>query len=169
MTLEDRLQAQRLLVFRRAEELGNVSAACREAGISRARFYELRKRYERYGADGLHPRRRKARPGRPPSVAAHIERAVIALALSWPTWGPNHLSVQLARQGVEIVPSPVYRTLRQVGLGTRLQRLGVLEHHSAHRAGLLTERTRRRLQAARRKQRHVEASVPGELVCLDCF
>jgi transposase InsO family protein len=149
LVLEDRLQAQRLLVFRRAEELGNVSAACREAGISRARFYELRKRS--------------------PSVAAHIERAVIALALSWPTWGPNHLSVQLARQGVEIAPSTVYRTLRRVGLGTRLQRLGVLKHHSAHRAGLLTERTRRRLQAARKKQRHVEASVPGELVCLDCF
>ena len=49
MTLEDKVQAQRLHVFRRARELGNVSAACREAGISRARFYELRKRYERYG------------------------------------------------------------------------------------------------------------------------
>lgn len=170
MTLEDKVQAQRLHVFRRAEKLGNVSAACREAGISRARFYELRKRYQRYGVDGLHPRRTKARSGRPPSVAAHTERSVIALALSWPTWGPNRLSVQLARQGVRIAPSTVYRTLRRVGLGTRLQRLGVLEHHSARRAGLLTERTRRRLQAARsRKQRHVEASVPGELVCLDCF
>jgi hypothetical protein len=99
MTLEDRVQAQRLYVFRRAEELGNVSAACREAGISRARFY--------------------------------------ALALSWPTWGPNRLSIQLARQGVAIAPSTVYRTLRRVGLGTRLQRLGILEHRSAHRAGAL--------------------------------
>jgi transposase InsO family protein len=169
MTLEDRVQAQRLHVFRRAEELGNVSAACREAGISRARFYELRKRYAQYGVDGLHPRRTKARPGRPPSVPVHIERTVIGLALSWPTWGPNRLSVQLARQGIEIAPSTVYRTLRRVGLGTRLERLGVLEHHSAERAGLLTERTRRRLHAARKKQRHVEASVPGELVCLDCF
>lgn len=169
MTLEDRVQAQRLYVFRRAEELGNVSAACREAGISRARFYALRKRYAQYGVEGLHPRRTKARPGRPPSVPAHIERTVIALALSWPTWGPNRLSVQLTRQGIGIAPSTVYRTLRRVGLGTRLQRLGVLEHHSAQRAGLLTERTRRQLESARKKQRHVEASVPGELVCLDCF
>ena len=74
---------------------------------------------------------------------------MIALALSWPTWCPNRLSLQLARQGIEIAPSAVYRTLRRVGLGTRLQRLGVLEHRSAHRAGLLTERTRGRLQAAR--------------------
>ncbi len=31
MTLEDKVQAQRLRLFRRAAELGNVSAACREA------------------------------------------------------------------------------------------------------------------------------------------
>ena len=37
MTLEDRVQAQRLHVFRRAEELGSVTTACREAGISRSR------------------------------------------------------------------------------------------------------------------------------------
>jgi transposase InsO family protein len=53
-----------------------------------------------------------------------------------------------------------------VGLGTRRERLGILGHHSARRAGLLTERTRRRLRPA---QRHVHASRPGELVCLDCF
>ena len=170
MTLEDKVQAQRLRVFRRAEELGNVSAACREAGLSRTRFYALRKRYERYGVDGLHPRRHQARPGRPPAVAAHVERSVVALALAWPTWGPHRLSMQLARQGIEIAPSTVYRTLRRAGLGTRTERLGILEQHSARQAGLLTERTRRRLRAARKGQdRHVEASRPGELVCLDCF
>jgi hypothetical protein len=31
MTLEDKVHAFRLRLFRRAEELGNVSAACREA------------------------------------------------------------------------------------------------------------------------------------------
>jgi hypothetical protein len=46
MTLEDRVQAQRLHVFRRAEELGGVSVACREAGISRSLHYRRRKRYQ---------------------------------------------------------------------------------------------------------------------------
>jgi transposase InsO family protein len=171
MTLEDRVQALRLLAFQRADELGNVSAACRELGLSRSLFYRWKQRYERYGPDGLHPRRTRARRGRPPAVPAHVERAVIALALAWPTWGPNRLAVQLSRQqGIEIAPSTVYRTLRRVGLGTRHERLGIVEHHSARRAGLLTERTRRQLEKARgRKPRHVEASRPGELVCLDCF
>jgi transposase len=165
MTLEDKVQALRLHAFRRAEEFGNVSAACRELGLSRSLFYRGKQRFERYRPDGLHPARRKARPGRPPAVPAHIGRSAIALALAWPTWGPNRLSIQLARQGVEIAPSSVYRTLRRVDLGTRRERLVVLEHYSARRAGLLTERTRRRLHAAR----HVEASAPGALVCLDCF
>jgi transposase InsO family protein len=171
MTLEDRVQALRLLAFCRAEELGNVSAACRELGLSRSLFYRWKQRFERYGPDGLHPRRTQARRGRPPAVPAHVERAVIALALAWPTWGPNRLAVQLAhQQGVEIAPSTVYRTLCRVGLGTRRQRLGILEHHSARRSGLLTERTRRPLdKASGRTPRHVEAAVPGELVCLDCF
>ncbi len=171
MTLEDRVQALRLLAFRRAQELGNVSAACRELGISRSLFYRWKGRFERYGADGLHPKRTHARRGRPPEVPAHVERAMIGLALAWPTWGPQRLAAQLSRQGIEMAPSTVYRGLRRMRLGTRRERLGVLEHHSAQRAGLLTERTRRALQKARPmpSQRHVEASRPGDLVCLDCF
>jgi transposase InsO family protein len=171
MTLEDRVQALRLLAFRRADELGNVSSACRELGLSRSLFYRWKQRLERYGPDGLHPRRTQARRGRPPAVPAHVERAVVALALAWPTWGPNRLAVQLARQqGIEIAPSTVYRTLRRVNLATRRERLVILEHHSAGSTGLLTERTRRRLEKAKgHKLRHLEASVPGELVCLDCF
>ncbi len=45
MTLEDRVHALRLRLFRRAEELGNVSAACQEAGISRSAYYQLRDRF----------------------------------------------------------------------------------------------------------------------------
>src|SRR5262245_41287550 len=68
-------------------------------------------------------------------------------------------------------PFVLWRLLRRAGLGTRHERLLVLEHHSASRAGLLTERSRRTLERARRSrpQRHVEAQVPGELLCLDCF
>jgi transposase InsO family protein len=170
MTLEDSVQALRLRVMCRAEELGNVSAACRELGISRSLFYRWKGRFERYGVDGLHPRRTRARRGRPPEVPAHVERTVIGLALGWPTWGPQRLAVQLARQGIEIAPSTVYRALRRVGLGTRRERLGILELHSAEKAGLLTERTRERLRKARASAPpHVAASVPGELVCLDFF
>jgi hypothetical protein len=48
MILEDRVQTQRLHVFRHAHELGGVTTACREAGVSQSLFYRLRKRYALY-------------------------------------------------------------------------------------------------------------------------
>lgn len=172
MTLEDSILAQRLRVMRRAHELGSVSAACREAGISRTLFYRWRQRFERYGPDGLHPRRRQARRGRPPQLAPHVERLVLGQALAWPTWGCRRLSAHLERElHVRLAPSTVQRVLRRAGLGRRRDRLGLLEHHSAGTCGLLTERTRRALARARGPayRPHVHAERPGELVSLDTF
>jgi transposase InsO family protein len=173
MTLKDSIHGLRLHVMRRAAELGNVSQACREAGISRSLFYNWRKRYVAYGPEGLHPRHTEARRGRPSAVPLPVERAVLAMALAWPTWGPARLSAQLARPeygGCRLAPATLHRLLRRAGLGTRLQRLAILEHHSARAAGLLTERTRRRLWHAQYgRSQHVHATTPGELVCIDTF
>jgi len=49
MTLDAKVHGLRLHVIQRAEQLGNVSRACREASISRALFYRGRQRRERYG------------------------------------------------------------------------------------------------------------------------
>lgn len=171
MTLEDSVHAFRLRLFRRAVELGNVSAACAEHGVSRSLYYQLRSRYRRYGPDGLHPKHRQGRPGRPPELDAQIERRILAESLAQPAWGPQRISDQLALRGIQVAASTVYRALRRHRLGTRNERFGLLERHSATRAGLLTERTRKALEKARPtpSRRHVEATDPGELVCLDCF
>jgi len=171
MTLADSVHAFRLRVMARAQALGNVSQACRELGISRTLFYRWRRRYLASGPDGLHPRRPGPRRGRPPSLSVQAERAILALALAWPTWGPLRLATQLARPeygGWRVAPATIYRLLRRRGLQTRWERLAVLEAHSAAHAGLLTERTRRQL-ARRGQEHHLEATTPGEVVCLDTF
>ena len=170
MTLEDKVHATRLLALQRAEAFGNVSEACRALGISRSLFYRWKDRFERYGRDGLHPRRQGAGRGRPPGLSVQDEQAILAMALSYPTCGPCFYSLQLVRNNHRYLSSStIYRALPRMGLGTRQQRLVVLEQHSAWRAGLLTERTRRQLARARGQRRHVEAKEPGELVCLDTF
>lgn len=155
----------------RAQELGSVSAACQELGISRTLFYRWRQRFERYGPEGLHPRRHRACRGRPSRLSPQMERLILGVAVAEATWGCGRLAAHLARHwGLRVVPSTVQRLLRRTGLATRRARLTVLEHHSARAAGLLTERTRRALLRARHGAgRHVEASTPGELVCLDTF
>ena len=86
MTLEDKVHAFRLRVLQRAQELGNVSAACREAGISRTLFYRWKKRFSLYGIDGLHPRRTATHPGRPVQLDRLKERRIVAMALFG--WSP---------------------------------------------------------------------------------
>jgi hypothetical protein len=47
-----------------AEELQNISLACRWAGISRSHFCEIKEAFEKYRAEGLARRtRRRPRPG----------------------------------------------------------------------------------------------------------
>lgn len=162
MTLEDSIHSQRLRVLRDAEHLGNVSEACRRHGMSRTLFYRLRHRLEQYGPDGVHPKRRGVRCGRPPAVSVQTERRVIALALAWPTCGPQWYADQLARDGVPIAATTIWRLLRRQQLGTRMARLAVLEQASAATTGLLTERTAK-------PARHVEAAEPGDLLSLDTF
>jgi hypothetical protein len=81
------------------------------------------------------------------------------------------LQLRLPKHGSwQVASSTAYRLLRRSGLQTCCERLAVLEAQSAQAAGLLTERTRRVLGAAQRRQApHIQASEPGELVCLDTF
>ena len=170
MTLADSIQGMRLRALELAKELGSVTEACEQLHISRALFYRWRKRLESYGPDGLHPKRTRASLGRPSAVTPEQERAVIALALAWPTSGPQRLADQLVSQSIRLAPSTIHRLLRRVGLGTRRERLNVIEHHSARSVGLLTERTRENLIHARfGRSQHVQAELPGELVCIDSF
>jgi hypothetical protein len=165
MTLEDSVRRHRLAILQRAALLGNVTQACREAGISRTLFYRWRRRYLRYGGDGLRPR--PTRPTRWPRQAIPaLEHAVLAYALLWPTHGPARIAAQLRQSlwgGWRISASGVYAILRRHGLQTRWERLTRLEAQAATE-GLVTERTRRRPLRA-----HVEAQYPGDLVCLDAF
>jgi hypothetical protein len=61
MTLEDKVQAQWLGLFRRAAEFGNVRAACREAGMARSLDYALKGHLERFEPEGLHSKHRQGR------------------------------------------------------------------------------------------------------------
>lgn len=130
--------------------------------MSRTVFYRLRRRLEQYGPDGVHPKRRQARRGRPAAVSVQTERRVITMAMAWPTCGPQWYSDQLAREGVPIAPVTAWRVLRRHQLGTRRQRLAVLERVSTVTMGVLTECTVK-------PGRHVAAGHPGDLLSLDTF
>jgi transposase len=111
---DDSILTMRLHVMQRTQELKSATLACQEAGISRTVFYRWRKRFERYGPDGLHPRRHQPRPGRPRQIALHVERLIMGVALAWPTSVCGRVAAHVARDhGLRVAPSTVQRILRR--------------------------------------------------------
>src|SRR5215467_7998873 len=53
MTTDKKVARRKLSLLELASDLGNVSKACRVMGYSRQQFYEIRRNFQTYGADGL--------------------------------------------------------------------------------------------------------------------
>ncbi len=134
MTLADSIHAQRLRVMREAEQTGNVSATCRRHGWSRARFYELRKRFRAYGTDGLRPKPQAPERGRRPGLSVEAERQILALAIAWPTRGPQWYSNQLACDGHPVPRSMVWRFVEGLDLGAFYAAIRAREGHAGRAA-----------------------------------
>jgi Winged helix-turn helix len=88
MTEHDVLVGFRLRLFTLAEELGNVSAACRAMGVHRSTYYRLKHRLDRYGLEALQVRERR-RPRMPNEIGPHLEQRIVAFALGHPSLGPR--------------------------------------------------------------------------------
>jgi hypothetical protein len=88
---------RKALMDRAARRAAPVTQLCREAGISRSRFYELRARYLQYGEAGLRPKPRPVeRPGR--QLPEPLVDAIVAYAVEHPTHGQRTIADALARQ-----------------------------------------------------------------------
>jgi transposase InsO family protein len=162
MTEHDVLVGFRLRLFTLAEELGNVSAACRAMGVHRSTYYRLKRKVDRWGLEALNVRERR-RPRMPNEIGPHLEQRIVAFALAHPGLGPRRISAELAREkwgGIRISEHGVWRVLRRVGLNTRGKRLALVARHR--------DPYERRPELPP-PERHIEATEPGEKVQLDCF
>jgi len=94
-----------------------VVEVARRVGVSRQTLHEWIARYERGGLSSLADR--SHRPSScPHQTDAEVEAAICELRREHPGWGPRRIEHQLARDGVEPVPSrsSIYRCLRRHGL-----------------------------------------------------
>ncbi|CAN5583871.1 IS481 family transposase [soil metagenome] len=173
MAPADSLARLRKTLMDRAERgEAPVTRLCREAGISRSRFYELRERYRRYGEAGLRPKPRAV--GRPERrLSAPLTDAILAYAVEHPTHGERTIADALARPRFgawRVSHGGVRNVLRRAGLGRRLARLAAAESLAASEGGPLTERILREVRAIERAATvHIGSDVPGEELFLDTF
>ena len=167
---EKKLVDQRLSVLQLAEVLGNVSEACRRRGISRTQFYEYKRRFQTHGIEGLNdlPPVHKTHPQTTPPETV---KKILDLALEHPTWGCGRISNYLKLQGISVSGPTVQKILNRHNLGTRYHRLLKLEEKALKEKIELTAEQVAAIEKANPcfRERHVESSRPGELLCQDTF
>lgn len=77
MTAKDKIARRKLSLLELASDLSNVSRACKLMAIPRQQFYEIRRNFQTYGAEGLIDRLPGAKGPHPNRVSAEIEQAVL--------------------------------------------------------------------------------------------
>ena len=171
MTSTKKVARRKLSMLQLAEELGNVSKACKLMGYSRQQFYEIRRNFQTYGADGLLDRLPGARGPHPNRVPKEVEKAILDHSLDHPTHGCLRVAQQLALQGVDVSSGGVRGVWGRHDLLTKHQRLLRLEKTVAKRKLKLTDEQIRLLErfSPEFRERHIQTTHTGQLVAVDTF
>lgn len=169
-TAEKKLARKRLSALELAEKLGNVSEACRRRGMARSQFYEYKRRFQTHGLEGLvdlPPIHHSHPQTTPPETVEKI----LEMSLAHPMWGCNRLSDQLRLTGVNVSGPTIQKILDRNGMGSKYERLLKLEEKALDREVELTPDQVRAIEKNNPcfRERHVESSRPGELLCQDTF
>jgi transposase InsO family protein len=154
-----------------AEELHNVSQACRVMGVSRDTFYRVKEAKESGGMEALlHKDRRRANPKN--RVDEAVEAAVLAFAVQNPAAGQVRVSNELRKQGIFVSPTGVRSVWLRHGLQKFRLRLAALEKKVAEEGIVLTEAQIAALERKREEQLEcgeIETAHPGYLGSQDTF
>lgn len=154
-----------------AEELGNVSKACKVMGVSRDTFYRYQELVEEGGIDAL-INKPKRTPNPKNRVDEAIEKAVIDYAIEQPAHGQVRVSNELRKVGVFVSASGVRSIWLRHDLENFKKRLKALEDKVAKEGIVLSDSQ----VAALEKKKHddeacgeIETEHPGYLGSQDTF
>jgi transposase InsO family protein len=171
MTTLSQSTKRKLSLLQLAEELGNVSRACKVMGYHRDTFYEVRRAFQVGGVAALVEEKRGPKNPHPNRVAPEIETKILDYAMKYPTHGSQRVANELRLAGTEVGPNGVRGVWSRHNLTTRYQRLMRLEQEAQGDTIVLSEQQIKLLErhSADFRLRHVEASRPGELLNQDTF
>ena len=175
MTTNTNVQAKaarrKLNLLELAGELENVSKACKIMGYSRQQFYEIRRNFQTYGANGLLDHMPGATGPHPNRVSEEVETSILDYCLHNPTHGCLRVSQQLNLKGVTVSSGGVRGVWHRHKLTSKHQRLLRLEQHSQETKIELSENHIRLLErfSPEFRERHIQADFTGDLVAMDTF
>lgn len=154
-----------------AEELGNVSKACRIMGLSRDTFYRYQEAVDNGGVQSLLNANRRV-PNTKNRVDEHIEAAVVKHATDLPAHGQTRASNELRKIGVFVSPSGIRSVWLRHNLSCFKDRLKALEEQVAKEGIILTEAQVTALEKKKYDDQasgEIETVHPGYLGSQDTF
>lgn len=154
-----------------AEELGNVSKACKVMGVSRDTFYRYQELVQEGGVDALISKSRRT-PNTKNRVGEATENAVLNHAISFPAHGQARTSNELRKIGVFVSGSGVRSIWLRHNLENFKKRLAALEAKVESEGIILSDEQVAALEKKKQDDEacgEIETHHPGYLGSQDTF
>jgi transposase InsO family protein len=171
MTTKAKVARRKLSLLELAADMSNVSKACKLMGYSRQQFYEIRRNYQTFGAEGLIDRLPGPKGPHPNRVDEAVEQAILDYCLAFPSHGPVTVANQLMLKGIQVSSGGVRGVWNRHNLVSKHDRFLRLEKNSREQNLELTDSQIRVLErfSPEFRERHIETKHTGDLVAVDTF
>lgn len=168
---QNKIIKPRLGLLKLAQELGNVSQACKVMGYSRDTFYRYKELHEQGGEEALYEMSRR-KPCVKNRVALAVEDAVVNMAVQYPAYGQERAANELRKVGVMISGGGVRSVWVRHNLENFSKRLKALEAKVASEGIILSDNQLAALEKIKNKREacgEIETVHPGYLGSQDTY